>query len=1374
EIEFITFSDSLQVSGLPTNIPDSVQTAFSWPDWEVALERISLVNNKVVYQVEDEVPVSGQFNPEVLFLDQLSLEGDDIYLKDQSTRGYLTRLRFHEASGINIDRFELDWVIDDQNLQISEIDIEALGSEISGELSAKYTSLQAMIDQPEHVVVNLNLPHIQVAIEKLHQFQPDLATNPYLQTLSEKPISGYISANGPVRALNVLKAGIEWGPGTSVSATGQLYNATNLQALRFDFPNVVIRSSREDLNLFVPEDSVGIRYPDASMITAELSGTMEDIATRASLESDLGRVSFEGDMRFLDTIVFQASLTTTELMLDSLLQNPGMGQISLSLSGAGRGIDPYTMDATLQAVIDSFSWDPYPIKNLVLDGNLKNGLGKFTSSYEDENLDFNLDGNLLLDSLLPQIDATLDVVNADLAALSLTEKEIKMAFQMDAWFQGNDTAFNTKVDFPDGSVFFEDKTYPLGKIDFTAHVTPDTTAGSLSSRMMDMELESNTSPGGFVQAFTRHIQSYISDSTVVVDSTGPPVRVFMHASVRKDPLMSEVFLTGLEEMDSIRFDLDFEESQKNLTAFLTAPRIVYSGVEIDSVALDVSSDPDHFNLDLGLRKITAGPVTIHRTKFTNEILDNVLYSHFLATYDDENLIEFKTETSQYEDSLRIHLDPSILIFDALVWDIPASNQILIGENKIEFQSMRISRGNQFISFEDNPGDNDLVVNIQRFNLSNVISYLNPDTLLASGNINGQITLEEPLGNAGLIADVRIDSLQVLQVDLGTMDLYGETEDARNYSADLLLKGGEIDLTAEGEYHATDDQTQVMLDLQIDSIKMNAVETFSMGTIEKTTGYLAGSIQAEGLLSDLRYGGRLHFYDARLTPSQLQAPFSLGEQRINFDNEGIHLNQFTITDSDGNTLVVDGEIETTDLFNPRFDLSIEAQNFQILNASEEDNEVYYGNAIFDAEATLTGNLSLPRLNIQLEVGEETDVTYVMPQGQAQIQSRDGIVTFVNKSEPDLLTSENENDRFVIQGYIINALINVHEEASFQVIISEETGDHFNIMGSGDLVLRIDEQGRMSLTGIYTLEDGHYEMNLYNLVNRRFDIAKGSTVSWSGDPFDANIDVRAIYRIETSPASLMASATSGVDQSIQNQYQRKLPFLVYLNVEGSLSEPRLTFDIDMPEESRGDAGGQVYGRIQQINQEEQLVNKQVFALLVLNRFYPASGSDGSAGGIVSVARDNLNQALSDQLNIFSERLLGDTGFELNFGLDSYTDYGGNNPQNRTELDIAARKSFLNERLIVHVGSQIDIEGGNSNPQENNPIIGNVNVEYLITPNGQLRIRGFRKNVYENVIDGQTIVSGLALIFTKEFNKFHELWMPMVSEEQKDKKSEGDQSE
>lgn len=1372
EMEVITYPDTLQPTEPRTELPDVGNVASLWPAWEVTLDKIILQKNRIAYQVDGIIPESGHFNPQVLILDQFTLNGDNIFLKEHASGGNLTQLHFNEASGIKVDQFRLNWKIDDQNLRLSDIAIEALESELTGEIAAKYTSLQSMIEQPENVKVNINLDNIQVAIDKLYQFQPNLATNPYIKMLAQKPVVGRISASGPVNSLNVTQAGIEWGSGTSVFASGQLDNVTNPDVLRFSFPNIRVRSSRNDLNLFFPEDSLGIRYPDIARLTAGLSGNLEEISTSALLESDLGRVNVVGSIQYRDTISFDTDISVTGLLVDSLLQNPEMGPLSLTLSATGKGTDLYTMDGRFQTTIDRFTWNQYPIRNLILEGHIDGGQGKISSSYRDNNLDLTLEGNIELDSISPEVNASLNVKTADLMALSLADRNVRTDFRMAVRFKGNDTAFHTTAKIFNGTIFLKDNSYPVGNINLSAYVTPDTTSGTFSSRMMDIHLESNTSPGGFIQAFTRHVKSYLTDTVRRPDRITAPVRIFMEASVRKDPLLTDVFFSGLEEMDSIRMEIDFQESKKKLTAIIDAPHVVYSGVEIDSVILSANSDPDQFNMDLGIRRLSAGPVSIHKTTLTNKIQDNKFYSHFIATYDGENLIEFKTETSPYEDSLRIHLVPSGLVINSLDWDVPANNQILIGENKMEFNSMKVSRGNQFISIEENQGDNDLIVNIQRFNISNIISYFNPDSLLASGQLSGQLTLEQPLGTAGLIADIQVDSLRVLQVDLGRLDLYGETEDARNYSADLHLRGGEIDVTTSGEYHATDEDARVLVDLNIDSITMNAIESFSMGTIENSSGYLAGTIHANGLLSDLRYDGRLHFHNAHLTPSQLQTPFSLGQQQITFDNEGVTLNNFTISDREGNTFVVDGDIGTSDIFNPTFNLSMEAQNFQLLNATSEDNELYYGTAIFDANARLTGDLNLPELNLQLYVGEGTDVTYVMPHGQAQIQSREGIVTFVNKAEPVKLMSEKEKDPVVIRGVKINALVKVNEEASFNVIISEETGDHFKILGSGDLVLSIDELGRMSLTGIYTLHDGHYEMNLYNLVNRRFQIAEGSTVSWSGDPFDPNLDVRAIYKIETSPASLMASQTSGADQSVQNQYRRKLPFLVYLNVDGRLSEPQLAFDIDMPEDSRGEVGGQVYGRIQQINQEEQQVNKQVFALLVLNRFYPTSGSDGSSGGIVSVARDNLNQALSDQLNIFSDRLLGDTGFELNFGLDSYTDYGGQNPQNRTELGIAAQKSFLNERLIVNVGSEFDIEGGNSNPQEHNPIIGNVSVEYLITSNGQLRIRGFRKNVYENVIDGQTIVSGLALIFTKEFNKFHELWLPMISEDEQ--KAEVDQSE
>ena len=129
-----------------------------------------------------------------------------------------------------------------------------------------------------------------------------------------------------------------------------------------------------------------------------------------------------------------------------------------------------------------------------------------------------------------------------------------------------------------------------------------------------------------------------------------------------------------------------------------------------------------------------------------------------------------------------------------------------------------------------------------------------------------------------------------------------------------------------------------------------------------------------------------------------------------------------------------------------------------------------------------------------------------------------------------------------------------------------------------------------------------MSLYGLVKRRFDIAPGSTINWAGDPLDANLDIRAIYKVETSASALMATQTAGADASVRGRFRQQLPFLVYLNVDGELMQPKISFNLDMPESEQGAIGGRVYGRLQQLNNQEQELNKQVFSLLVLNRFFP----------------------------------------------------------------------------------------------------------------------------------------------------------------------------
>ena len=497
-------------------------------------------------------------------------------------------------------------------------------------------------------------------------------------------------------------------------------------------------------------------------------------------------------------------------------------------------------------------------------------------------------------------------------------------------------------------------------------------------------------------------------------------------------------------------------------------------------------------------------------------------------------------------------------------------------------------------------------------------------------------------------------------------------------------------------------------------------------------------------------------------------------RIN--NSGLYLENFSIRDANESAFTMDGTIFTEELTNPEFELSLQAEKFQLLNSTKEDNELFYGEASIDADVTIKGSLNLPKIDGRLKVRKVTEVTYVVPESQLDVEERDGVVIFVNKANPDaiLTRKDQEETPAFFRGIDVSTILEIADDAVFHIIIDERTGDNLQVSGDAALNLNVAPNGNISLTGRYELNSGHYETSLYNLVKRKFEINPGSTITWLGDPTDAKLDVTAIYNVETSAAPLMASVTSGEDISVTSKYRQVLPFLVYLNVDGELLEPKLSFKLDMPEDEQGSLSGAVYGQVQQLNEQESELNKQVFSLLALNRFFPDSGSDGSSGGTVALARDNVNKVLSSELNTFSDKMLGKTGFELDFDLDSFTDYQGDTPQDRTQLNINAKKKLFDDRLIVTAGSAVDVEGSAAAGQEETPIIGNVSLEYLLTQDGRYRLKGFRKNEYQNIIDGQLIVTGIALIFNREFNAFSQLFNPLKSNtlENKDTKKEATQ--
>lgn len=1332
--------------------------AFDWPEWQVSVEAIALENIDFKYFLDGAEFVEGKFDPNAVVLNDLDFIAENILLKEEAVGMHLETFTFTSASGLELNQFNFDLEMTENILVLESLDFKLNDNELHGNLILNYDSVQELLNSPENVSIKGKFSEIDLHLKDIFPFQPDLRNNEYLAALSEKPISGNLEIDGNLSSLQISSANFTWGSNTSLSANGTVQNPLDPGNLRFNFPNINLSSRRSDLQKLIKEEELGIKIPEKVSLTGKVQGSPEDITTDAFLRTSEGNIKLNGNLSSLEGLVYNANIEVEDLQLGNLLGNDQLGTLDLDLKTSGSGDNVNNLDASLEATISKFEFNNYIFENLKIEGELEDGGGLLTSSYKDENLNADLKAYVELDSIAPKVKAELDVIGADLMALGIMQKNVRTAFNLDATFEGNAERFELVSEISDGVFVYDNDSYMLGNMDIAAFVGTDTTAVSIDNKIVDLKLRSNASPASFSTALYDHYESYFSEGNNT-DTIQKPVNLELRAHINESPLLNEVFFADLTELDTVAIKVDFNEKNRKLTASVELPHINYAGNEIDSLSFRLDTGKNSFLFGLGFDELTAGPLAIQQTVIEGQIVDQSLFLDFSSIHDDKILVNVSSQISKEEDTFRVHVLPEDIIFNYKEWNIPATNEAFFRDKFAEFIDFRLSRNNQLLEISDKIADVEkehVGIQFQNFELATLLNYLNPEDTLAMGNLNGNFIIEEPFVNNGLLADLQIKEFNVKGVPLGTLSLEAEAEGLQTYEVVMAVEGGAANLDLTGSYIADGGAAEIDLNLILNELKMEALEGFTDQAITKADGSISGKMDVTGSLAEPDYEGSFSFNNAAFTVATLDAPFKINNETLTLNNEGIYFDSFIVNDANGNNFVVNGSVLTESYLNPSFDLEFEAQNFQVLNSTAKDNELFYGTAILDATATLKGNLNIPVLDLKLDVDPATNVTYIIPEDELMIQERDGVVIFVNRENPDAILTRNTAEETVnISGYDISALLNISEGAVLSIILDEETGDKFQVQGEGELNFDVYPNGRTTLTGIYEINDGFYEMSLYGLVSRRFDIVEGSTVTWAGDIFDANLDVKALYNVETSASSLMAPLTSGADAAEQGRFRQELPFLVYLNIDGELMQPRISFNLDMPESEQGAIGGSVYGRIQQLNSQEQELNKQVFSLLVLNRFFPESISDGGGGGTASIARDNINEAISDQLDVFAEKILGDTGVELDFGVNSFTDYQGDAPTERTQLEVAAQKKLLDDRLVIRVGSDVDIQGSSPVEEEGTPLIGNVSIAYLLTEDGRFRVQFFRRNEFENVIDGQLIVSGIALIFTKEFNKFQELY-------------------
>src|SRR5690606_4742786 len=188
---------------------------------------------------------------------------------------------------------------------------------------------------------------------------------------------------------------------------------------------------------------------------------------------------------------------------------------------------------------------------------------------------------------------------------------------------------------------------------------------------------------------------------------------------------------------------------------------------------------------------------------------------------------------------------------------------------------------------------------------------------------------------------------LMDVDLGILTVDASLKGGNRYDFDLAVKEGKVDLDLTGDYIATQTEARLNLDLKINDFKMSALNGFTLGEVKNGDGSFSGEFNVTGTIAAPKYEGSLNFKNADFTVTKLNAPFTLQNEILRINNEGLFMDNFTVLDENQNKLVLSGTIGTEKFLNPTFDLKLKAQNFQVLNAAKDDNDFVYGKASFDA-------------------------------------------------------------------------------------------------------------------------------------------------------------------------------------------------------------------------------------------------------------------------------------------------------------------------------------------------------------------------------------------------------------------------------------------
>lgn len=1164
------------------------------------------------------------------------------------------------------------------------------------------------------------------------------------------------------------------------SLHGQIQGLPDQENLLLDLPDIGLWFNPRQLMALLPDtlQPQGLVLPDSMSLGGFVSGGAQSLQTQLELNSPLGDIILQGEYHE-STQPAQWLLSVEVLDVDPgvILDQPRtFGPVNAQLFAKGQGLEPETASAEFGLVLRQAEFNNYQYSGLEIRGRLEEGILAAVVDYHDENLSLTASQQASIAAENPRLQLQWTIGQANLQALNFMEDFIMV--------RGEVTGDMTLIldDFATGhlsleniQVLHEDEAYTLEHITVETSLEQDIFRVNLLSPIMQANYNGNISPAAIPDVLARHLDRYLALPTELSHGSEPPrdKQFEVKLTVPPSDWISEFLMPDLAFAEPLQLGAFFNSETMVLSLESSMREVSFGNIDISGITLTASTDPREGNFRVFLGNLGMGNLEL--TNLTLEgTFDSIIEFHL--AFDDQFLepwLSLPGTLTPLDQAWELSLDQSLLI-NRQPWRASPDNFIIFSDQQLFAHNFRLESQQRYLLIQslsqdvedESPSDfpnRVLPLNIT-FNdfLLQEFSILEEEPLLG-GLFNGFITIQDIFSDIAFTADLTVDDFSFRGDTLGNIMVMATNPRAGLFEVDASVSGQGNQIRAMGSY-LTGDQARIDLELAIDEMSLASFEGLAAGAVENLEGSVTGIVSLQGEPANPLINGKLDFVQVGFGLDLTDASYSIERETITFDRNNIRFDSFTLRDQMQGQIALDGTINIVDFDDIRFNLNLTGRNFLMMDVAPAREELFSGRLLVDTDLRLGGDLTGPVVEGKVGLREGSRFSFTIPQTPPDAVGAEGVVLFIAPADTlfGRRTAADQQAELVapaFQNLDLSLNIEVDPKTELRIVIDEAAGDNLEVTGGGVLSFGMDPGGRMSLSGRYEISDGNYLLTFYDAIRRNFRIQSGSNIQWWGDLMNALVDITAIYSIRTSARELLISQMeAGATEA--GALRQQFPFDVSLIMSGELEEPDISFAISLPAEHQDALQGRVQARLTELNQTESELNKQVFALLVLGNFIHENPFEtiGAGPGLSSTARSSASRILSQQLNRLSQRYV--RGVNVRFDIESYEDYATGEPEGRTELQMEVSRDFLDERLRVTVGGNIELE--DETRRESNPgeIAGDFLLEYLLNPEGNLVLKAFRTKQYGDIFDSQVFETGVSLLFTRSYNTFRELFTPRRS--------------